>query len=127
MLKRVFLTLALVTCLVIVNTGCDIFSPEPGIEQIKSDLIGETLEQGYLTWHFHALSEFKEVTIVDRIREANTIEYDVSLELQDAFSGEPYIADILMIYQKSGTRWELFSILTMSLGAGISTPNMQGV
>jgi hypothetical protein len=115
MLKRIFLALVILTSFVIVSTGCDLVSPEPSIGEIKSDLIGETLTQGTLTWHFHALSEFKEVTIVDTIREGNTIEYDISLELQDVFSGNHYTADILMIYQRSGTSWELFSILTMSL------------
>ena len=117
MIKRTFLILFALICLVAVNTSCDLFSPEPSVEQIKSDLMGETLTQGTLTWHFHALSEFKEVTIVDKIREGNTIEYDVSLELQDVFSGKQYVADILLIYQRSGTNWELFSILTMSLRA----------
>jgi hypothetical protein len=117
MYKRIFLTLATLICLVTIGIGCDLVSPEPSVEQIKSDLIGETLTQGTLTWHFHALSEFKEVTIVDTIREGNTIEYDVSLELQDVFTGKQYTADILMIYQRSGTNWELFSILTMSLRA----------
>ena len=115
MFKRIFLALVILTSLVIVSTGCDLVSPEPSIGEIKSDLIGETLTQGTLTWHFHALSEFEEVTIVDTIREGNTIEYDVSLELQDVFSGSYYTADILMIYQRSGTTWELFSVLTMSL------------
>jgi hypothetical protein len=104
-------------CIVTVGAGCDLVSPKPSIGEIKSDLIGETLTQETLTWHFHALSEFKEVIIVDTIREGNTIEYDVSLELQDVFTGKQYTADILMIYQRSGTNWELFSILTMSLRA----------
>ena len=117
MLNKILLTLIALLCLVAVNVGCDLVSPEPSVEQIKSDLIGETLTQETLTWHFHALSEFKEVTIIDKIREGNTIEYDVSLELQDVFTGKQYTADILMIYQRSGTNWELFSILTMSLRA----------
>ena len=62
MLKRIFLALVILTSLVIVSTGCDLVSPEPSIGEIKSDLIGETLTQGTLTWHFHALSEFEEVT-----------------------------------------------------------------
>ena len=115
MLKKILLTLIVLLCIVTVGAGCDLVSPEPSIGEIKSDLIGETLTQGTLTWHFHALSEFKEVTIEDAIREGNTIEYDVSLGLQDVFTGTHYTADILMIYQRSGTTWELFSILTMSL------------
>jgi len=115
MIRRNLLTLAILICLISFNVGCDIVSPEPGVGQIKSDLIGETITQGTLTWHFHALSEYKDVTIVDSIREGNTIEYDVTIELQDIFSGRQYTADILMIYQKSGTSWELFSIILMSL------------
>ena len=115
MLKKIILTLIVLLCIVTVSAGCDLVSPEPSIGEIKSDLIGETLTQGTLTWHFHALSEFEEVTIEDTIREGNTIEYDVALELQDVFTGTHYTADILMIYQRSGTSWELFSILTMSL------------
>jgi hypothetical protein len=96
-------------------------APEPDIEQIKSDIIGETLTQKDLTWHFHTLSEFQEVIIVDRLRGADTIEYNISLELKDVFTGRQYTADILMIYQRSGTRWELFSILTMSLESTIDS------
>ena len=115
MLKKILLTLIVSLCIVAVGAGCDLVSPEPSSGQIKSDLIGETLTQATLTWHFHALSEFEEVTIVDTLREGNTIEYEVALELQDAFTGTHYTADILMIYQRSGTTWELFSVLTMSL------------
>ncbi len=115
MIRRIFLVLMMVVCLGTVYIGCDVISPEPSIEQIKSDLIGETLNQADLTWHFHALSEFKKVTIEDKIREADTIEYDVSLQLQDVFTGKRYTAEILMIYQRVGTHWNLFSILTMSL------------
>jgi hypothetical protein len=117
MLKRILLALAILICLVSVNVGCDIVSPEPSVEHIKSDLIGETISQGTLTWHFHALSEFEEVTITDKIREGNTIEYDIILELEDIFSGNSYEAEVLLIYQRSGTNWELFSILALSLKA----------
>lgn len=124
MFKRILLTLVVLICLVTVSTGCDIVSPEPSVEQIKSDLIGETITQGTLTWHFHALSEFREVTIVDKIREANTIEYNVTMELQDIFTDKMYTAEVLLIYQRSGTDWDLFSILTMSLKA---TSNGQSI
>lgn len=122
--SRILFVIVAFTCLVLLNIGCDIVSPEPGIKQIKSDLIGETITKGDLTWHFHALSEFQKVNILDKLREANTIEYDVSLELQDVFSGRQYTADILMIYQRSGTNWELFSILTMSLKESIDASTL---
>jgi hypothetical protein len=115
MFKRIILILVTLICLVSINIGCDIVSPEPSIEQIKSDLIGETITQGTLTWHFHALSEFQEVNIVDRIRQGNTVEYNVTLELEDLFSKNQYEAEVLLIYQRSGTSWQLFSILAMSL------------
>ncbi len=115
MIRRIFLVVMMFICLGTVYISCDVISPEPGIEQIKSDLIGETLTQADLTWHFHALSEFIKVTIEDKIREADTIEYDVSLQLQDVFTGKRFTAEILMIYQRVGTHWDLFSILTMSL------------
>ena len=115
MLKRIIITLVVLIGLVTVNVGCDLVSPEPSIEQIKSDLIGETISRGDMSWYFAALSEFKEVTIVDKIREGNTIEYDVTLELQDIFTDKMYTAEVLLIYQRSGTNWELFSVLTMSL------------
>lgn len=117
MFKRIFLVLIIVISIVTFNVGCDIVSPEPGIEHIKSDLIGETITQGTITWHFHALSEFQEVRIVDSIREGNTIEYNVILELEDIFSGNRYEAEVLLIYQRSGTNWELFSVLALSLKA----------
>jgi len=44
--------------------------------------------------------------------------------LQDVFSGRQYTADILMIYQRSGTNWELFSILTMSLKESIDASTL---
>jgi hypothetical protein len=117
MIRKTLLALVIPIFLISAGAGCDIVSPEPSVEQIKSDLIGETITQGNTTWHFHALSEYKDVTIVNRIREGNTIEYDIAIELQDIFSGTQYEADILMIYQRSGTSWELFSVLVMSLKA----------
>ncbi len=115
MIRRVLLILFILTCLIIANTGCDIISPEPDIAQIKSDLMGETISRGGMSWSFVALSEFEHVTIVDKIRQGNTIEYDIGLKLKDIFTGEMYEANLLIIYQRSGTHWDLFSILPMSL------------
>jgi len=120
MKQRMFLVVIALTSLAMVNVGCNIISPEPSIEQIKSDLIGEIISKGDLAWQFAALSEFKEITIVDKIREGNTIEYDATMKLQDIYTDEMYTAEVILIYQKSGTHWDLFSILTMSLRATLN-------
>jgi hypothetical protein len=110
----------MIICLVTTSAACHLVSPEPDVEQIKSDLIGETISQGEMSWYFAALSEFKEVTIVDKIREGDTIEYNLTLELQDVFTEKMYTAEILLIYKRSGTSWGLFSILPMLLESSIN-------
>lgn len=108
---RGILLLFLIICLGTISAACHLISPEPGIEQIKSDLVGETISRGEMSWYFAALSEFKEIKIVDKIREGDTIEYNLTLELQDVFTEKMHTAEILLIYKRSGTSWDLFSIL----------------
>ena len=116
MKKQILFVLIILTSLLMINVGCSIISPEPGVEQIKSDLIGEIISKEDVAWQFAALSEFQEVTIIDKLREGDTIEYNVTMTLQDIYTEEMYTAEVILIYQKSGTHWDLFSILTMSLG-----------
>ena len=86
---------------------------EPSIEQMKADLIGHILTwKGQSVWKFAALSEYKEFDVIDKQKQGNAVEYDVSMRLKDLEIDAYFEVDALIVYKEIGDKWELVSIVT---------------
>ncbi|MFC1953429.1 hypothetical protein ACFLWR_04790 [Chloroflexota bacterium] len=117
-MKKLLLWL-LVPILIVYSVGCDELSGvsvqtvEPSVEQVKADLLGHTLtSRGVQIWEFAALSEYEEFDINNKLILADALEYDVSMKLIDFPTGNHFRADILIVYKKDGSKWELVSLVT---------------
>jgi len=86
---------------------------QPSVDQIKADLLGHVLtSNGVPVWEFAALSEYEDFEINNELLLADALEYDVSMELIDFQSDTHLKADVLIVYKKDGTNWELISLVT---------------
>ena len=121
----------LIILLVAVSTvtaiGCEspiqMQTQEPSVEQIKADLLGQTLTSGGASiWQFAALSEYEDFKVNNKLSEANALEYDVSMELKDIPTDTHFIADVLIVYKKNNGKWELTSLVTKKF-APLTTGN----
>ncbi len=105
--------ICLIVAVIGLLAGC---SRTPEANQIKRDLIGQTMKSiDGLIWKFNDLSEFQEFRINSRVQQGEMIEYGIGMRLKDATSGRQYLADVLIVYRKSDGAWKLASILNKSL------------
>lgn len=112
-MKRLLLIGLLLSCISLVACSA---SQKPDVAQIKADLIGEKLTQeGTFVWKFEALSEFQGFSINSKPVQGNSIEYDVTMRLQDLRYNESWIADALITYRKTDSQWKLISIVLTKL------------
>ncbi len=107
-MKRMLL--ALLIMLSVILAGCS-GQPEPDVEQIKADLIGQRITTEQLRWTFAALSEYEQFDIRGKQTQGNAIEYDVSIRLVDLVNDTHFSADVLIVYRKVDGKWELASLL----------------
>ena len=79
--------------------------PEPGIEKIKSDLIGRQIPG----WSFDKLIEFKQAAITSIARSDERIDFRIDLHLlpYNAKEESYYDAQIFAIYLKGDDGWQL--------------------
>jgi hypothetical protein len=97
------------------KTTLENYSASLDPEQIKADLIGQTMEGpkgmfGSGWWKFGSLSEFQEVTINDKKQAGGLIEYDVNMRLKDINSANEYLVEALITYKKVDGVWKIASV-----------------
>jgi hypothetical protein len=103
----------LLVALMVLMIGC---SRAPDEQQIKADLIGHRMGSVFGGgWNFSSLTEFQELTIINKNQQGNLIEFDVNMLLKDSSSGKLYHAESIVVYKKSNGKWELASISKKSL------------
>jgi hypothetical protein len=83
-----------------------IIEPEPSIEKIKSDIIGQEI----LGWKFDYLNEFKSVEIINTTRGDNRIEYKIKFNLIDSNTNKTYESEVLIIYLQNEYGWNFSQI-----------------
>jgi hypothetical protein len=121
MLRQV-ITLALVFSTVMI-TGCasereikvndiPVRIEEPDKDQIQADLIGSHFSwNDEQVWFFAALSEFDNVSVNNKIKKGNVIEYDVTFLLREFALEKHYIMDVFLVYRNNNNKWQLTSYL----------------
>lgn len=99
------------TCLV----GC---SKAPDPQQIKTDLIGQTIESiGGAGWQFVSLDEIQQLTINNKNAKGDALEYDVDMALKDIRTGQQYRANLLIAYRKNDGAYKMAAISRKSFEA----------
>lgn len=81
-------------------------NPEPGVEDIKNDLLGLSVPG----WEFKYLSQFRDIEILNETKGINRIEYQVKLALFDNQSNLEYESEIMIAYNETEIGWYIANI-----------------
>lgn len=84
-----------------------IIDPEPDIEKIKADLIGQEI----IGWKFSYLNEYKSAEILNTAKSNDRLEYQVKFNLVDntTNSGE-HDCEVMVVYLQSENGWYLSGV-----------------
>jgi hypothetical protein len=96
--------------------GAVAFSAQaPTAEQIKSQLIGQTMGGRQRCWKFQSVDQIKELTIKDKTENASQCIYTIALRLQATNAPAQYAAEARVTYTNSVAGWTLDHVGLLSL------------
>ncbi|MBP7269168.1 MAG: hypothetical protein KBA16_06360 [Bacteroidia bacterium] len=75
--------------------------PEPNIEKIKSDIIGQRIPG----WNFSYLNEFKSADIINTTRGSDRIEYQIKFHLRDDVANSEHDCEVMTVYLRGDQGW----------------------
>lgn len=87
----------------------------PTAEQIKSQLIGQTMGGRHRCWKFQSTDQIKELTIKDKTEKANQCTYIIALRLQATNAPAQYTAEARVTYSKTAAGWTLNQVGLLSI------------
>lgn len=90
--------------------------PEPDINKIKEDLIGQKIPG----WNFSYLSEFKDIKITNTTKGNDRLEYKIQMKLLDESKNSEHDCEVVVIYNRSYNGWN-FSNVKMNYITYINT------
>lgn len=80
--------------------------PEPDVDKIKTDLIGNQIPG----WTFDLLSDFKEFKISNVVKASDRIEYQIDMKLVGKNSDPDHDCQIIAIYSQNENGWNFNSV-----------------
>lgn len=75
--------------------------PEPDIEKIKTDLIGQKIPG----WTFSYLNEFKAAEIMNTTKGTDRLEYQIKFNLIDNGKNSEHDCEVMVVYQQNDNGW----------------------
>jgi hypothetical protein len=85
------------------------------VDQLKADLIGQTMGGREKSWKFQSPDQIKELVIKNKIEDAQKRVYTIALRLQAANTGEKYAAEAKVEYWKTASGWKIDHVGLLSL------------
>jgi hypothetical protein len=81
--------------------------PAAEADQLKADLIGQTMGGREKCWKFQSIDQIKELVIKNQTEDATKRVYTVALQLQASEISPRYAAEARVEYTKTGTAWKI--------------------
>ena len=91
------------------------FGQPSAVEQMKSDLVGQSMGGREKCWRFQSVDQIKECTIDKTTEDAAKRVCLVSMKLQDPRIPGAYNAKAQVTYVKFGVEWKIKSVGLLSL------------
>jgi len=85
------------------------------VDQLKSDLIGQTMGGREKSWKFQSLDQIKELVIKNKKEDSHRRVYTIALQLQATNTGQKYAAEAQVECVKTDTGWKLKQVGLLSL------------
>jgi hypothetical protein len=87
----------------------------PTPEQMKGDLIGQTMGGRERCWKFQCVDQIKDLAIKDKTENARRRIYTVALQLQATNAPAQYAAEARVEYDKTDAGWKVTQVGLLSL------------
>jgi hypothetical protein len=84
-------------------------------DQIKADLVGQTMGGRENSWKFQSTDQIKSLAIQKKDEDLRKRVYTITLELQAAKDTPRYTADARVEYTRTGTGWKIHQVGLLSL------------
>jgi len=89
--------------------------PAAEVDQLKADLVGQSMGGREKCWNFQSLDQIKQLTIKNKTEEAQKKVYTISLQLQAANGSPKYAAEARVEYTRTGAAWKIKHVGLLSL------------
>ena|SRR6266542_2437189 len=89
--------------------------PASEVDQLKSDLVGQSMGGREKCWKFQSIDQIKELVIKNKTEDAQKRVYTLALQLQAATAPGKYAADARVEYVKAGASWKIKQVGLLSL------------
>lgn len=89
--------------------------PASEVDQLKSDLVGQSMGGREKCWKFQSIDQIKELVIKNKTEVAQKRVYTLALQLQAANARGKYAADARVEYVKAGASWKIRQVGLLSL------------
>ena len=100
---------------VLLAAALTVSAQTPSVEQLKTDLIGQTMGGREKCWKFQSLEHIKALSIKSSTEDAQKRVYTIALQLQATKACGKYAAEARVEYAKAGTRWKIKQVGLLSL------------
>ena len=87
----------------------------PTTEQMKSDLVGQTMGGRHECWKFQSTGQIKELKIKNKTENAQNHIYTVALQLEATKACGKYAAEARIEYTKMDAGWKIKQVGLLSL------------
>ena|SRR6266480_5819299 len=90
-------------------------TPASEADQLKSDLIGQSMGGREKCWKFQALDQIKDLTIRKKTEDSQKRVYTIALQLEASKACGKYAAEARVEYTKAATGWKIKQVGLLSL------------
>ena len=104
---RSLITMAVVCVAVVLASASE-------VDQLKVDLIGQTMGGREKSWKFQSVDQIKELVIKNKTEDLQKRVYTIGLQLQAA-GGDKYAAEAKVEYWKTTSGWKIDHVGLLSL------------
>ncbi|HMJ65377.1 MAG TPA: hypothetical protein VK615_08490 [Candidatus Binatia bacterium] len=106
-----------ISCLIILMAATALaFSAQTSeVDQLKADLIGQTMGGREKSWKFQSADQIKELTIKSKVEEPQKRVYTIALKLQAEKASGKYAAEARVEYAKAVSGWKVKQVGLLSL------------
>jgi|SRR3954468_16777183 len=85
------------------------------VDQLKNDLVGQTMGGREKSWKFQSADQIKELVIKNKAESGQKRVYTIGLQLEAAPSTGRYTAEARVEYEKAVTGWKIKHVGLLSL------------
>ncbi len=102
-------------CVIVMAGAVALFAAGSEVDQLKADLVGQTMGGREKSWRFQSADQIKQLIIKSKAENGPKRVYTVGLQLEAAPSSGRYAAEARVEYEKAAAGWKIKNVGLLSL------------